>query len=67
MKFGLAYRISALASALSQRAVSADNVLTECATVIPVPSGAARVRMATYGANIPTGITSRIYSSVERG
>ena len=58
--------VTVQSAALAQRAVSADGTLTECATVIPVPAGAAWMRVAIYGTNIPTGTTSRIYSSGER-
>lgn len=58
--------VTVQSAALAQRAVSADGTLTECATVIPVPAGAAWMRVAIYGTSIPTGTTSRIYSSGER-
>lgn len=58
--------VTVQSASLAPRGVSADGVLTECATVIPVPAGAAWMRVAIYGTSIPTGTTSRIYSSGER-
>lgn len=58
--------VTVLASSLAQRGVTADNVLTECAYVVPVPAGAAWMRFAVYVTNIPTGTASRIYGSGER-
>lgn len=58
--------VTVLSSSLSQRQVTADNTLTECAYVAPVPAGAAWMRFAVYVTNIPTGTASRIYGSGER-
>lgn len=58
--------VTVLSSSLSQRQVTADNTLTECAYVTPVPAGAAWMRFAVYVTNIPTGTASRIYGSGER-
>lgn len=58
--------VTVLAPSLSPRQVTSDNVLTECAYVVPVPSGAAWMRFAVYVTNIPTGTASRIYGSGER-
>lgn len=58
--------VTVLASSLAPRGVTADNVLTECAYVVPVPAGAAWMRFAIYVTNIPTGTASRIYGSGER-
>lgn len=53
-------------TSIHPRNVASDGVLTECATVIPVPSGAAWLRVAIYGTNIATGVDSKIYSSGEQ-
>jgi hypothetical protein len=58
--------VTVQASVISARQVTADNVLTECAFVSPVPAGAAWMRFAIYCTNIPTGTTSSLYSSGER-
>lgn len=58
--------VTVLASSLSPRQVTSDNVLTECVYVAPVPAGAAWMRFAVYVTNIPTGTASRIYGSGER-
>lgn len=53
-------------TSIHPRNVASDGVLTECATVLPVPSGAAWLRVAIYGTNIATGVDSKIYSSGEQ-
>lgn len=52
-------------TSIHPRNVAADGVLTECATVLPVPPSAAWLRVAIYGTNIATGVVSKIYSSGE--
>lgn len=52
-------------TSIHPRKVAADGVLTECATVLPVPPSAAWLRVAIYGTNIATGVASKIYSSGE--
>lgn len=51
---------------VSQRQVSADSVLTECAYVAPVPQGAGWMRCGIYVTAIPVGTEARVYSSGER-
>lgn len=53
-------------ASIHPRNVAADGVLTECATVLPVPPSAAWLRVAIYGTNIATGVDSKIHSSGEQ-
>lgn len=48
------------------RQVTADGSITECATVLCAPNGAAFIRVQTYVQNIPTGTDAVVYSSGER-
>lgn len=58
--------VAATNTSIHPRNVAADGVLTECATVLPVPPSAAWLRVAIYGTNIATGVDSKIYSSGEQ-
>lgn len=51
---------------ITPRRVSADNVKTECATILVVPNGASIMRVQIYATNIPVGTDASLFGSGER-
>lgn len=55
-----------IADSISPRRVTADNVQTECATILVVPNGASVMRVQIYATNIPVGTDASLFGSGER-
>ena len=55
-----------IADSITPRRVTADGVLTECATVLAVPNGASIMRVQIYATDIPVGTDASLFGSGER-